>query len=152
MVGFVAALSPTRSAFYVAAVTAIPIFMLAIAVQLRARKIFELSAPRELVGGRLHLASRILGVLLAWASVSLLVVGEWMAISALYHDNDYGNGGVVFTAMIVGALCVFLGTADAVFRQMQAPLAEELDRVRNETESQPSLPERSSEPASDSTP
>lgn len=109
-------LSATRLAFFGTAATVLPVFMLAISLQFRVRRVFGRG-----IGLRLESPTqRTIALVVAYIMVVLMAVGEITAIGALYYDSNQGHkSAYVFAALAIGTLLVFIGTVDGVVTQMR---------------------------------
>lgn len=110
-----AALSGTRVAFYATAAAVIPVFLLAVAVQLRAGRIFLSGIPLVELFGK-H--ARIAALWVAFVCVCVITAGELLALDALWRDRDESPNAVML-ALFIGSLLVLLGTVDAVAEQIR---------------------------------
>jgi hypothetical protein len=125
----VADLSGSRIAFYATVATVLPIVMLALAVQLRAREILW-------QGGRLGKKTALLVVFLGF--IWVLQMG-WAELNALFSLADDRNESYtwVITGAGVGCIILVVGTLDAVGNQLlesykkdrEAKLKETVERV-----------------------
>jgi hypothetical protein len=128
----VADLSGPRIAFYAAVATVLPIVMLALGFQLRAREILW-------HGGRLGKKTALLVLLLG--AIWVLEMG-WAEINALFSLADDRNESYTWVATGAGIGCVVLvvGTLDAVMDQLiesyrkdrETELKEMVERVVRE--------------------
>lgn len=134
-------LSGPRIAFYAAVATMLPIVMLALGFQLRAREILW-------QGGRLGKKTALLVLLLG--AIWVLEMG-WAEINALFSLADDRNESYKWVATGAGIGCVILvvGTLDAVIDQLiesfkkdrNAELKETVERVVRDEVNQAVKPE-----------
>lgn len=140
MTSVLAVLSAAHLAFYATSATIIPIFLLAIAVQSRTRRIFWfLLSDLGRVGAKITEP-------LAYILVVIMAAGEFVALKALYDDtwNSGHDPSIVFGAVCVGGLLVFLGTVDAVFAQLR-----EAEDAKSGDDAKPDQPPEQPEPQVD---
>ncbi len=108
--------------FYGTSATVIPVFMLAMAVQLRAKRVFS-SFVGEGRWGRKALP------LIAWIFLVANGGGEVASLMTLYYNSDDHTSAVlVFISVLVSAVLVLLGAADLLYGQVSersGPLASD---------------------------
>ncbi len=128
MTAIAAALSPSRLVFYGTSATVIPVFMLAMAVQLRAKRVFS-SFVGEGRWGRKALP------LIAWIFLVANGGGEVASLMTLYYNSDDHTSAVlVFISVLVSAVLVLLGAADLLYGQVSersGPLASDTAPLRS---------------------
>lgn len=114
-----ASLSTIRVAFFGTAATVIPVFMIAIAVNFQADRVFS-----DLISRRPGKLEQAIVSSLVYLLVVVMGAGELTAIGALFYgSNAGGKAGFVFVALIVGTVIVFIGTAQAVLARLKASYA-----------------------------
>lgn len=126
--------------------------MLAIAVQLRAKRIFGIGITE----GAPRLLERVFGGILAYVAVVAMGVGEIVSIAALYYNSGRGGKGpYVFIALFIGTVLLFYGTTDGVFQQLRTPdeAADGVDgRTEQETQTEVPPPQGTTAPSSEFSP